>query len=55
LGGNVGIVNNGQNLTVTLPRDITVPPPLFSGAAQGNLATLSGQFAAPVPELHRQH
>ena len=43
LGGNVGIVNNGQNLTVTLPQDIlfATNSTTVSGTAQGNLSTLS--------------
>ena len=43
MGGNVAIVNNGQNLTVTLPQDIlfATNSTTVSGAAQGNLATLA--------------
>lgn len=43
MGGNVGIVNNGQNLTVTLPQDIlfATNSTTVSAAAQNNLATLS--------------
>ncbi|MBU0779741.1 MAG: OmpA family protein [Alphaproteobacteria bacterium] len=46
LGGNVGIVNNGQNLTVTLPQDIlfATNSTSVSGAAQGNLATLANSL-----------
>ena len=43
LGGNVGIVNNGQNLIVTLPQDIlfATNSTTVSAAAQGNLSTLA--------------
>jgi outer membrane protein OmpA-like peptidoglycan-associated protein len=46
MGGNVGIVNNGQNLTVTLPQDIlfATNSTSVSGAAQGNLATLANSL-----------
>ena len=43
LGGNVGIVNNGTNLVVTLPEDIlfATDSAAVSGTAQGNLATVA--------------
>ncbi|SHF69882.1 Outer membrane protein OmpA [Loktanella atrilutea] len=43
MGGNVGIVNNGQNLTVTLPQDIlfATNSTTVSASAQGNLSTLA--------------
>ena len=46
MGGNVGIVNNGQNLTVTLPQDIlfATNSTTVSGAAQGNLSTLANSL-----------
>jgi len=46
LGGNVGIVNNGQNLTVTLPQDIlfATNSTTVSGAAQSDLFTLASSI-----------
>lgn len=46
LGGNVGIVNNGQNLTVTLPQDIlfATNSTAVSGAAQNDLFTLANSL-----------
>ncbi len=46
LGGNVAVVNNGQNLTVTLPQDIlfATNSTSVSAAAQGNLATLASSL-----------
>ena len=43
LGGNVGIVNNGTNLVVTLPEDIlfATDSASVSATAQGNLATVA--------------
>ncbi|SEQ41275.1 Outer membrane protein OmpA [Loktanella sp. DSM 29012] len=43
LGNNVGIVNNGNNLTVTLPQDILFATNSIavSGAAQGDLTALA--------------
>ncbi|MCB5200004.1 OmpA family protein [Loktanella sp. TSTF-M6] len=43
LGNNVGIVNNGNNLTVTLPQDIlfATNSTAVSGAAQGDLTALA--------------
>ncbi|SEM97370.1 Outer membrane protein OmpA [Loktanella fryxellensis] len=43
LGGNVGVVNNGQNLVVSLPQDIlfATNSTTVSGAAAGNLSTLA--------------
>ena len=43
LGGNVGIVNDGTNLTVTLPQDIlfATNSTAVSGAARGDLITLA--------------
>lgn len=46
LGGNVGIVNNGDNLTVTLPQDIlfATNSTTVSGASQSSLATLAASI-----------
>jgi outer membrane protein OmpA-like peptidoglycan-associated protein len=46
MGGNVGIVNNGQNLVVTLPQDIlfATNSTSVSGAAQSDLSTLAGSI-----------
>lgn len=46
LGGNVGIVNNGNNLTVTLPQDIlfATNSTAVSGAAQNDLRTLANSM-----------
>ncbi len=46
LGGNVGIVNNGNNLTVTLPQDIlfATNSTTVSGGAQSNLFTLANSL-----------
>lgn len=46
LGGNVGIVNDGQNLTVTLPQDIlfATNSTSVSGAARSDLATLANSL-----------
>ena len=43
LGGNVGIVNNGNNLIVTLPEDIlfATDSATVSGTAQSNLVTVA--------------
>lgn len=46
LGGNVGIVNNGNNLTVTLPQDIlfATNSTAVSGSAQSDLRTLAASM-----------
>ncbi len=46
LGGNVGIVNNGNNLTVTLPQDIlfATNSAAVSGSAQADLRTLAASM-----------
>lgn len=46
LGGNVGIVNNGNNLTVTLPQDILFDTnsTAVSGFAQNDLRTLANSI-----------
>ena len=46
LGGNVGIVNNGQNLTVTLPQDIlfATNSTAVSASAQSDLFTLANSL-----------
>jgi len=46
LGGNVGIVNNGNNLTVTLPQDIlfATNSTAVSGSAQSDLRTLASSM-----------
>lgn len=46
LGGNVGIVNNGSNLVVTLPQDIlfATNSTALSGALQGDLRTLAASM-----------
>ena len=46
LGGNVGIVNNGNNLTVTLPQDIlfATNSTAVSGGAQNDLRTLANSM-----------
>lgn len=46
LGGNVGIVNNGNNLTVTLPQDIlfATNSTAVSGSAQSDLRTLAASI-----------
>ena len=46
LGGNVGIVNNGQNLTVTLPQDILFAfnSTEVSGGARSDLFTLANSL-----------
>lgn len=46
LGGNVGIVNNGNNLTVTLPQDIlfATNSTSVSGSAQSDLRTLANSM-----------
>lgn len=46
LGGNVGIVNNGNNLTVTLPQDIlfATNSTSVSGGAQSDLRTLASSM-----------
>ena len=46
LGGNVGIVNNGDNLTVTLPQDIlfATNSTTVSGASQSSLGTLAASI-----------
>lgn len=46
LGGNVGIVNNGNNLTVTLPQDIlfATNSTAVSGSAQSDLFALSNSL-----------
>ena len=43
LGGNVGIVNNGNNLTVTLPQDVlfATDSAAVSGASRSNLTALA--------------
>jgi len=43
MGGNIGIVNNGQNLVVTLPQDIlfATNSTTVSGASQSDLSTLA--------------
>ena len=48
MGGNVGIVNNGQNLTVTLPQDIlfATDSTQLSGASRGNLRALASNLQA---------
>jgi outer membrane protein OmpA-like peptidoglycan-associated protein len=46
LGGNVGIVNNGNNLVVTLPQDIlfATNSTSVSGASQNDLRTLASSI-----------
>ena len=46
LGGGVGIVNNGNNLTVTLPQDIlfATGSTQVSGASQNNLSVLANSI-----------
>ena len=46
LGGNVGIVNNGNNLVVTLPQDIlfATNSTALSGSLQGDLRTLASSI-----------
>ena len=46
LGGNVGIVNNGNNLTVTLPQDIlfATNSTAVSGSAQSDIFTLANSI-----------
>ena len=46
LGGNVGIVNDGNNLIVTLPQDIlfATGSTAVSGASQADLRTLAGSM-----------
>jgi outer membrane protein OmpA-like peptidoglycan-associated protein len=46
LGNNVGIVNNGQNLTVTLPQDIlfATNSTSVSGRSQADLRTLANSI-----------
>jgi len=46
LGNNVGIVNNGNNLTVTLPQDIlfATNSTVVSGALQSDLTTLASSI-----------
>ncbi|SEW31473.1 Outer membrane protein OmpA [Cognatiyoonia koreensis] len=46
LGGNVGIVNNGNNLVVTLPQDIlfATNSTSVSGSAQADLRTLAASM-----------
>ena len=46
LGNNVGIVNNGQNLTVTLPQDIlfATNSTAVSGRSQADLRTLANSI-----------
>lgn len=46
LGGNVGIVNNGNNLIVTLPQDIlfATNSTAVSGASQNDLFTLASSI-----------
>lgn len=46
MGGNVGIVNNGQNLTVTLPQDIlfATNSTSVSGASRSDLSALASSI-----------
>jgi len=46
MGGNIGIVNNGNNLTVTLPQDIlfATTSTEVSGAARQDIRTLAGSI-----------
>jgi len=46
LGANVGIVNNGQNLTVTLPQDIlfAVDSASLTSALQGDLRSVAASL-----------